>query len=171
MNVMDACQWQNKSMLCYEDRLITYEHWPKQLRLNQFQLAKAGEYDKVTCFCCNLTLFVWEQTGKPSKEHERLSPSCLYIKMIGAEPTEDQTVETSPFGMGKDENKEVGFQPFNIGFGSNTFPACLRNPFRRNALIWRCHPFFRDCHLIQAVDMTHQRRAFIHDSSKRCLQS
>ena len=121
MNDMDACQWQNKSMLYYKDRLNTYEHWPKQMKPNQYQLAKAGfyytgEYDKVRCFCCNLTVFAWEQTDNPLKEHERLSSSCMYVQMIGVEPIEVQPSVFRPFGAEKD--KQTGFRP--TGFGSNS---------------------------------------------------
>ena len=83
-------------MLCYKERLIIHEIW--QMRLNQFQLNKARfyytrEYDKVGCFCCNLTLFTWKQTVKPLKEDERLSSPRLYIKMIDAEATEDELTQ------------------------------------------------------------------------------
>ena len=102
-NVTDACQWGNTTMMFYQDRLSTFEHWPKQIIPNQYQLARAGfyytgQYDKVTCFCCNLTVHAWEQNDDPWKEHERLSPSCMYIKMIGIPEKTDKPEGFRPFG-------------------------------------------------------------------------
>ena len=46
-----------------QGNIDTYKHWPKQMRLVQYQLAKDSfyyytqEYKKVRRFCCILTLF------------------------------------------------------------------------------------------------------------------
>ena len=66
MNVADACQWKTSSMLYYNDRLDTFKYWPKQMKPDQYELTNAGfyytgQYDKVNCFCCGLSVYAWEQ--------------------------------------------------------------------------------------------------------------
>ena len=105
------------------------------MKPNKYQLAKAGfyytgEYDKVRCFCCNLTVFAWEQTDNPLKEHESLSTSCMYVQMVGAEPTEVQPVAFRPFGTEKDENKQAGFRPTGFGSSSLTGKNLFVNPIQ-----------------------------------------
>ena len=74
-------------MLC-EDRLQTYEHWSKQIKPEKWSLAKAGFFytgtaDKVTCFACGVNIMSWEEKDDPREEHEKWSPSCIYLKMTG----------------------------------------------------------------------------------------
>ena len=51
-------------------------------------------------------------------------------------------VETRPFGLGKHENKKVGFQPFNIGFGSNTFSSLFEKSVQTECSIMEVPSLF-----------------------------
>ena len=75
-------------MKLYQDRLLTFHHWPKQIIPDKYSLAQAGFYytgqsDFTICFACGLKVNQWERQDKPWDEHIRLSPDCLYLKMIG----------------------------------------------------------------------------------------
>ena len=75
-------------MKLYQDRLLTFHHWPKQIIPDKYSLAQAGFYytgqsDFTICFACGLKVNQWERQDNPWDEHIRLSPDCLYLKMIG----------------------------------------------------------------------------------------
>ena len=75
-------------MKMYQDRLLTYHNWPKQIIPNKHALAQAGFYytgqsDFTVCFACNLKVNQWERQDNPWDEHKSLSPDCAYIKMVG----------------------------------------------------------------------------------------
>lgn len=80
-------------MTYYSDRVLTFHNWPKQLLPDKFSLAKAGFYytgqsDLTVCFSCNLKINQWERTDQPLEEHHRLSPDCVYLKIIGYKEAE-----------------------------------------------------------------------------------
>ena len=80
--------YKNPALLFYEDRLKTFEHWPKQLSPDKYALAQAGFYytgegDKVTCFACDMSVRQWERTDEPWTEHKKWSTNCVYLKMTG----------------------------------------------------------------------------------------
>ena len=75
-------------MKLYQDRLLIFHHWPKQIIPDKYSLAQAGFYytgqsDFTICFACGLKVNQWERLDRPWDEHIRLSPDCLYLKMIG----------------------------------------------------------------------------------------
>ncbi|MCW4345383.1 MAG: baculoviral IAP repeat-containing protein [Candidatus Thiodiazotropha endolucinida] len=72
----------------YQDRILTFHNWPKQIIPDKFCLAQAGFYytgqsDVTVCFACNLKLNQWDRQDMPWEEHKRLSPDCRYLKMVG----------------------------------------------------------------------------------------
>ena len=94
MNVSDAISCENTKFMFYEDRLLTFEHWSKQIQPDKYRLAKAGffytgELDKVICFACGVTLREWERTDDPWVEHNKWSKNCVFLKMTGYEVSVD----------------------------------------------------------------------------------
>ena len=92
-------------MHLYQDRILTFHNWPRQIIPDKFSLPQAGFYytgqsDVTVCFACNLKVNQWERHDKPLEEHKRLSPDCRFLKMFGYGETiqkEEATVEMSPF--------------------------------------------------------------------------
>ena len=77
-------------MECYENRLKTFDTYPKQMLPDKIQLAGAGLYytgksDVCQCFRCHVKLSAWERDDVAFKNTSR-SPQCEYIKMEGAPP-------------------------------------------------------------------------------------
>ena len=88
MNVTD-CTSIRDSMEYYENRLKTFDAYPKQMLPDKIQLARAGLYytgksDVCQCFRCHVKLSAWERDHDAIKEHYKWSPNCEYIKMAGA---------------------------------------------------------------------------------------
>lgn len=88
MNVMD-CTSSSANMEFFENRLQTFDAYPKQMLPDKYQLARAGLYytgksDVCQCFRCHVKLSAWEREDDAIKEHYKWSPNCSYIKMIGA---------------------------------------------------------------------------------------
>ncbi|XP_060566813.1 baculoviral IAP repeat-containing protein 8-like [Ruditapes philippinarum] len=113
----------------YENRLKTFDTYPKQILPDKYQLARAGFYytkeaDIVVCFRCGVKLSQWEPHDNPSTEHLKWSPNCKYMKMIGPEKqaylgtgglfSNVHKYRTS-FGFGTNSNSAPSF-----GFGSET---------------------------------------------------
>jgi hypothetical protein len=74
--------------LFYEDRLGTFETWPKQMQQDKFSLAAAGLFyknqnDLCECFACGVKLRQWELYDDALNEHKKWSPECVFLKMIG----------------------------------------------------------------------------------------
>ena len=72
----------------YDRRLETFVTYPKQIVPNKNELAHAGFYysgtaDKVICFRCGISLKDWEREDNAMIEHEKWSPNCMYIQMVG----------------------------------------------------------------------------------------
>ena len=58
----DSCLF---CMKLYQDRLLTFHHWPKQIIPDKYSLAQAGFYytgqsDFTICFACGLKVNQWE---------------------------------------------------------------------------------------------------------------
>lgn len=75
-------------MLFYEDRLRTFQTWPKQILPTKETLAcsgfiYSGQNDSTNCFACNIKLKDWDRTDNPWTEHRKWSPNCIFLKMIG----------------------------------------------------------------------------------------
>lgn len=90
MNVMD-CTSSSVNMECFENRLNSFDTYPKQMLPDKYQLAQAGLYytgksDVCQCFSCNVKLSAWERDDDAIKEQYKWSPNYTYIKMIGAPP-------------------------------------------------------------------------------------
>ena len=93
MNVMD-CTPVNSNMEYYQNRLKSFDTYPKQMLPDKYQLARAGLYysgksDVCQCFRCHIKLSAWERDDDAIKEHFKWSPNCEYIKMVGA-PAQQQ---------------------------------------------------------------------------------
>ena len=126
------------NMMFYEDRLRTFQDWSKQITPDRVSLSKAGFYytgsaDKVTCFACSANVMSWESTDDPWVEHEKWSPTCIYLKMTGYKSENKNLVQ--PVGgfrfetASKNNQTASGFTPTfgqnsgnspNFGFGSNS---------------------------------------------------
>lgn len=80
-------KWSNYSK--YEDRLSTFQTWPKQMKQDKYAMATAGffylkEGDIVECFACGVRMSQWTITDIPAIEHQKCSPDCSYIKLSGS---------------------------------------------------------------------------------------
>lgn len=72
----------------YENRLRTFDTYPPQMVPDKYELAKAGFYytglsDRVICFRCDIKLKDWDKSDNALNEHEKWSPDCQYLKMVG----------------------------------------------------------------------------------------
>jgi hypothetical protein len=88
MNVTD-CASLNGSMEYYENRLKTFDSYPKQILPDKYELASAGLYysgksDMCECFRCHIKLSEWVRSDNALREHYKWSPNCKYIKIVGA---------------------------------------------------------------------------------------
>ena len=88
MNTMD-CTSSTISMEYYENRLKTFDIYPKQMLPDKYQLARAGftytgKGDLCECFSCHVRLSAWDRDDDAMKEHYKWSKNCDYIKMVGA---------------------------------------------------------------------------------------
>ena len=102
----DAVYFEKSDLVYYEDRLKTYEHWPKQIKQSKQNLARAGFYytgegDKVTCFACKLSLSTWEPTDDVWIEHQKWTTTCPYLKIVGNKGDTTQQIQ----------KRSIGFQP------------------------------------------------------------
>ena len=98
---MDVCGYSDDSLVCYcdalqpktdyslyEDRLKSFENWPIQMKQTAEMLAHAGLYYKKTgdlcaCFKCDIRLKDWTSYDDPWTEHQKYSPKCEYLLMVG----------------------------------------------------------------------------------------
>nr|DAC81342.1 TPA_asm: IAP [Mytilus Mediterranean mussel adintovirus] len=74
-------------MLYYITRQQTYKDWPTQLAQKPADLIRNGFYytnvgDRVTCFCCGVTLKQWKSSDHIETEHLKYEPNCLFAKMV-----------------------------------------------------------------------------------------
>ena len=88
MTVTDGV-YSSGSMEYCENRLRTFDTYPKQMLLDKFQLARAGLYytgkqDICQCFRCHVKLSSWERDDDAIKEHFKWSSNCEYMKMVAA---------------------------------------------------------------------------------------
>ena len=77
-------------MQYYENRLKTYDTYPKQMLPDKYELASAGLYyigesDVCECFSCHIKLNAWERGDNAMKEHYKWSPNCEYLKIVGTQ--------------------------------------------------------------------------------------
>ena len=81
-------QHKHPRYLMYQNRLKTFQKWPKQMRQNKYSLASSGlfytnENDSCECFSCGVNLSQWGPTDIPLAEHKKWSHNCFFLKMIG----------------------------------------------------------------------------------------
>ena len=133
----DAVYFEKCDRVFYEDRLKTFENWPKQMTPDKYSLARAGFYytgegDKVTCFACKLSLGHWERDDEALIEHNKWSANCAYLKIVGTQPLDvvDKTKSVPIFGgkpvqfgttattFSTTTTKQSNTAP-NFGFGSS----------------------------------------------------
>ncbi len=74
-----------------QERLKTFEEWPKFMKPTALDLAKAGFYytgmgDRVMCFSCKVVVKNWAPSDTAWGEHARWRPSCNYLKMAYCKP-------------------------------------------------------------------------------------
>ncbi|XP_076840713.1 baculoviral IAP repeat-containing protein 7 isoform X2 [Brachyhypopomus gauderio] len=67
-----------------EERLRTFQNWPRYAPVTPSDLARAGFYfleyeDTVQCFCCHGILRQWVQGDSPLGEHKRHFPTCGFV--------------------------------------------------------------------------------------------
>ena len=104
MNCANASGFRDGSQyMYYENRLKTFNTWPKQIVPTKFALAKCGFFyegytDEVKCFACNVRIKDWERTDEPWQEHQKWSPACEYVKMVGWNTGEDVTDKPTSYG-------------------------------------------------------------------------
>jgi hypothetical protein len=102
----------------YENRLRTFETYPKQMLPDKYQLARVGFYytkesDIVICFRCRVKVSSWERDDIAGVEHLKWSPNCDFMKMIGP--------EKHGVGAGGNERPLFGRNTTpSFGFGSLT---------------------------------------------------
>lgn len=89
----------------YEDRLETFQNWPRQIWPDKFSIAQAGFYytgqgDIVKCFTCGVRLHQWLTKDTALAEHRKWSPHCVFLKIVGTGETESRN------------KTEVSFQGF-----------------------------------------------------------
>ena len=97
-------------MKLYQDRILTFHNWPKQIIPDKHSLSQAGFYytgqsDMTVCFACSLKVNQWDRADDAWQEHRRLSPDCMYLKMIGygeAKPEENKCIENKKLSFSFD---------------------------------------------------------------------
>ena len=144
MNVKDAMSSEHKDMMFYEDRLVTFEHWSKQIHPDKYRLAKAGFYytgeiDKVACFACSVILSEWERTDDPWVEHFKWSKNCSFLKMMGNDATIDIPSKGST-GFHFQSKQNESFNNTNAGFrptSSAHVPTTYARPLNSSLFVKR----------------------------------
>ncbi|XP_045205980.2 E3 ubiquitin-protein ligase XIAP-like [Mercenaria mercenaria] len=122
MNVLD-CTPMNRNMEYYENRLKTFETYPKQMLPNKYELASAGLFYSgkstyANVFRCHVKLSAWERSDCALREHFKWSPNCEYIRIVGA----PQQIQYSGFGTITATRPSGGFGAFSsTTTGANLF--------------------------------------------------
>ena len=76
----------------YENRLKTFDTYPKKMLLDKFQLARAGLYYTGKSDICQCYAI---------KEHFKWSSNCEYMKMVAAPPPRQPSLTSfGGFGVG-----------------------------------------------------------------------
>ena len=101
MNITD-CASTKEHMEYYENRLKTFDTYPKQMLPDKIQLARAGLYytgksDVSQCFLCHVKLNALERDDDAIKEHYKWSLQCEYIKMVGAPQKQDSHLDQAHY--------------------------------------------------------------------------
>uniref|UniRef100_H3B1U1 RING-type E3 ubiquitin transferase n=1 Tax=Latimeria chalumnae TaxID=7897 RepID=H3B1U1_LATCH len=67
-----------------DNRLKTFQSWPRDSPVSAAELAKAGFFflgpsDRVQCFCCRGILTEWVLGDRPLQEHRKHFPNCEFV--------------------------------------------------------------------------------------------
>ena len=86
--ILFGCRLVKKQFATYDDRLLSFQSWPLQMKQNKYELARAGffytkEGDTVECFACGVRVAQWQSVDIPSVEHEKWKPDCTFLKLTG----------------------------------------------------------------------------------------
>lgn len=70
-----------------EDRLKTFDNWPKTLKQTPEQMAAAGFFhtqkaDRVICFWCGIGLMQWEEDDDAWEQHALYRGDCAYVRLL-----------------------------------------------------------------------------------------
>ena len=82
----DAFNYQDRNKYkYYEDRIETFQTWPKAHPIKATELCSAGfiysgQSDRVQCFSCKVILHSFNSTDCVIKEHQIHSKECEFIK-------------------------------------------------------------------------------------------
>ena len=133
MNTTDSSSQTNMDInphKYYENRLNTFEHWPKQMLPDKYALARSGFFytgcgDKVKCFSCGQVIGDWERTDDAWKEHVKWGPRCEFVKMVGGQQGFDFPEKPRGVGDGANAISNNSAQTFKpnfsprLGFGES----------------------------------------------------
>ena len=77
----------NIYMADFNNRLRSFNKWPKQIKQTPEMLALSGFYyhgvgHYVDCFYCGLGVHEWEDYYNVNFEHRRHSPNCKYLDIV-----------------------------------------------------------------------------------------
>ncbi len=100
MQVQDF-QTDKNHLKYFQERLRTFQYWPSQIRPDKYALAHSGfvylgKSDRVKCFCCGIECHEWKTDDNAWLEHQKHSPNCEYINMVGFAPA----IEKKQFHFG-----------------------------------------------------------------------
>ena len=82
-----ASQWPPSIYQKYDQRILTFNTWPKSHPIHPGSIARGGfiytgRGDKVYCPWCQISLVDWETFDIPMDEHRKHSPNCEFILML-----------------------------------------------------------------------------------------
>ena len=101
MDVTD-CLSSSDNMEYYENRLKTFDTYPKQMLSDKFELARAGLFYTgkshiCECFPCHVKLSSWERFDDAIKEQFKWSLDCEYMKMITTRPPQQTSTPSKSY--------------------------------------------------------------------------
>jgi hypothetical protein len=106
----------NLKYASYEDRLETFENWPRQMMPKKEELAKAGFCylnigDMVKCFYCDTGLKDWDILDDPFEEHKKWcdtnSVTCEYLNTVTWDKKINTIIDEKISNATEDEVKSV----------------------------------------------------------------
>ena len=82
-----ASQWPPSVYQKYDQRILTFNTWPKSHPIHPGTIARGGfiytgRGDKVYCPWCQISIVEWEIFDIPMHEHRRHSPNCEFILLL-----------------------------------------------------------------------------------------
>lgn len=94
-----------------EQRLATYENWPKSLKQKPPNLASSGFFymgvgDKTLCFYCGGGLRDWDEEDDPWEQHALWFPKCNYLLLKKTQTFVDAVQRKHRNATSKPEDKD-----------------------------------------------------------------